>query len=202
MSEALDTMEDLDLVKAFQEQGREEAFDELVRRYQSLVINMAYQMIHNYDEALEAAQDVFVKVYRALPEFQARAAFKTWLYTITRRVVLNALRKLRSRKAGSHESLQHEELGEILAARPELTGHSTPGTELLSTERLGQLTEALAQLDEDQREVMVLRAIHELSYEQIAEITGVNVGTVKSRIARARDQLRKILENKGIYGQQ
>ncbi|MDZ4742040.1 MAG: sigma-70 family RNA polymerase sigma factor [Verrucomicrobiota bacterium] len=198
VSDPTEPMIDSELVRAFQKEAREEAFDELVRRYQSLVINMAYQMLQNHDEAVEAAQDVFVKVYHALPQFEERSSFKTWLYTITRRVVLNRIRHLASRKASAHVSLQHEDYGEALAARPELTSTVQPDHELMSAERFGQLTGAIGKLDPDHREILILREIQELSYDEIAVITGLNVGTVKSRISRAREELKTILKRLGI----
>ncbi|MDL5045334.1 sigma-70 family RNA polymerase sigma factor [Oscillatoria amoena NRMC-F 0135] len=199
MSDQWETMEDTDLVRAFKEQAQVEAFDALVRRHQSWVVNMAYQMIQNYDDAVEAAQDSFVKAYQALPKFEERATFRTWLHTITRRVVLNRIRHAKSRKASFHMSLQHQDYGEFLAARPEMVSSGRrPDQEALSQERFDEITRAIGQLDPDHREALILREIQEFSYEEIAEATGLNPGTVKSRISRAREELRSILQRSGL----
>ena len=187
---------DLELVKAFQE-GRKESFDELVVRHQDRVFNICFRMLGNYEDANDCAQDTFIRVYRSLARFRRQSSFSTWLYRIAvntckNRLSSSAFRRERSvlRINGSKDGDGDERSMEI--------GDSThtPNGAFERREREALIQDAIQSLPDKQRTVVVLRDVEGLSYEEIAEITGMNLGTVKSRIARARERLKHLLKGK------
>jgi RNA polymerase sigma-70 factor (ECF subfamily) len=156
--------------------GDIEAFRLLVERYQAPLFCLIRNLVPDASDCEDIAQEVFLSAYRHLAAFDpGRATFSTWLWTIARNLSLNAVKKKRPLPLG--------ELPEALDAR-------TPETELCEQELSRQLDAALAALPFEQRTAFVLSEIQGLSYEEIAHIEGINLGTVKSRISRARDKLR------------
>lgn len=173
--------------------GDPAAFDALVLRHQDRVYGVCLRLLRDADAARDAAQDAFVKAWRALPRFEGRAQFSTWLYRIATNVCLSAMRARKARPEGRAVSLdaapdERAAVSEPAAATP------APGESLDGAEARAAVTAAIATLDEDFRVAVVFRDIEGLSYEQIAEILQIPVGTVRSRIHRGRDALRKALE--------
>ncbi|MCS7187163.1 MAG: sigma-70 family RNA polymerase sigma factor [Armatimonadetes bacterium] len=163
--------------------GDERAWAELVNRYWGLAFRIAYRILRNKEDAEDAAQEAFVQVYRSLPTFQHRSNFRTWFYRIVVRVAMAHL------SSESAEPLEESAEAEILECARE-----DPEKILLAREREQLLDWAIQQLPPDWRAVLVLREIEGLSYAEIAEILGIPIGTVESRLFRARKKLRQILE--------
>lgn len=167
--------------------GDMHAFDELVGMYEKKVANIAYSLLSDREDALDAAQEVFVRIYRSIGGFRGDSALSTWIFRITKNVCSDILRKRRS-----VVSLDTEEEDE---PKVEIADDSVaPHTEYEKKERVRAVREAIADLDENQRAVITLFDLNGLSYEEIAQILRVPVGTVKSRLYRAREALRKKLE--------
>jgi RNA polymerase sigma-70 factor (ECF subfamily) len=173
------------------QRGDADAYEELVRAYQGIAFRTAYVLAGSAADAEEAAQDGFVKAYRALWRFRAGAAFKPWLL----RIVANEARN-RRRAAGRRTAL-------ALRAAQVPSGEAAPSPEaaLLDTERRGQLMAALERLSESDREAIACRYFLDLSEAETAAALGVRRGTVKSRVSRALDRLRAELEAASVAGQ-
>jgi RNA polymerase sigma-70 factor (ECF subfamily) len=187
--------EDAILIRAFQG-GDKVAFDELVLKHQHKLFNLCYRFLGDYQEASDSAQETFIKVYRSLKKFRFESAFSTWLYRIAVNTCKNKLK--------SSEYRQREKM--VLLDNPISPDNSRPALEiqdkthspvreLEKKERMRIIQEAINALPPEQREVVTLRDIQGLSYGEIVEITGFNLGTVKSRLARARLELRKKLRS-------
>ncbi|HOW42408.1 MAG TPA: sigma-70 family RNA polymerase sigma factor [Candidatus Omnitrophota bacterium] len=165
-------------------------FNELVLKYQDRVFNLCYRFMGNYEEADDCAQEVFLKVYRSLKDFRGESSLSTWVYRIAVNTCKNRLmsREYRERKRTiSIDAPVQTEEGEVgLEIKDE---SRSPARELDAREKDALIQEAIAALPEDQRQVVVLRDIEALSYEEIAGITGLNIGTVKSKLSRARQAL-------------
>jgi RNA polymerase sigma-70 factor (ECF subfamily) len=178
------------------QRGDGHAFGMLVTRYQDRIYSTCYRMCSNADDAADLTQTAFVKAFEALPRFEARANFFTWLYRIAVNLILSERRtRLRRprlvRDDGADAGVQRE------PAAPD----GDPQQPALTGERRRRVESALQQLDEEFRAAVVLSDIEELDYATISEILGVPVGTVKSRIHRGRTLLRELLkgefENRG-----
>jgi RNA polymerase sigma-70 factor (ECF subfamily) len=182
---------DSDVVAAYLE-GRSRAFDELVDRYQKRLLNFVYRTIGDRERAEDLVQEVFIRVHRHLHRFDQTKKFSTWIYTIASNLAKNELRN-RSRSPlvlfqtikknweADHRPLQFEDKHH----RPE---------DLYRKRHLRELVEwAVAQLPEHHRVVFVLRELEGKTYEEIAEITDCNLGTVKSRLNRARNRFAQII---------
>jgi RNA polymerase sigma-70 factor, ECF subfamily len=168
--------------------GTREALDELFRRYRLLAFRVAYRLLGNEADALDAVQEGFVKVLTRLDSFQGRSTFKTWLL----RVVSNAALDL-GRQRGRRDllSLESPEGGEGEGIQP-LTGDD-PAVGLERADLRQLLDRALASLPDSQRRTFVLHAEAELSYREVAEVMGISIGTVMSRLYYARQKLRAFL---------
>ncbi len=167
------------------------AFNELVRRYEKQVYNFAYRLTNNYDDASDVAQDAFVRVYNAIGTFRGDASFSTWLFRITTNVFLDERKRAR---AHPHSSLdEYMELDESSVARQIEDPGPTPEALTEEAERNKILQKAIASLPEYQRAMVVLYHAQQKSYEEIAEIMGLPIGTVKSRLNRARLALKEKL---------
>lgn len=174
-------------------QGNKAAFEEIVIRYEQKVYQLAYRLSNNRDDASDLAQEAFIKVYRYLGQWRGQAAFSTWLYRIVTNTFLDEVRKRKRRPlvAMSLDATIPTEDGEIIREFP--SDDADPEQEYLQRELQQVLQAALAGLAPDYRAVLTLRDIQGHTYEEIAEITELNLGTVKSRISRARAALRKKL---------
>jgi len=180
-------------------QRDELAFNEVVGLYQTRVYNLVYRMLGNREEARDVAQEVFITVFKAIHLFRGESKFSTWLYRIATNHCKNRLKYLGRRAV--YPKTQLDELSE--RDQLESASMSTSGTverpdrliEGREVERL--LQEALEELDEDHRLLIVLRDVQNLSYQEIGAITQLAEGTVKSRLHRARAALRELLLKKG-----
>ncbi len=173
--------------------GDRGAFDRLVLRHQQAVLNTAFYLLSDYQDALEVAQETFLKAYRGLAGFRSEASFRTWILRIT----TNSARSLRSRMRAKKRSANLVSLSAEADDRPALEvadrRETDPAALLQRKEVKEALEEAIASLDPQYREIVVLRDISGESYEAISESLGVPLGTVKSKIHRARLQLREAM---------
>jgi RNA polymerase sigma-70 factor (ECF subfamily) len=181
------------LIKAFQK-GEKKAFDQLVIRHKDRIFNLCYRFLGDYDEANDSAQEAFVKAYESLNAFRLESAFSTWLY----RIAVNACKnKLGSsaykakRKTVSLENPGHPSDEPLPMEIP--NGAPSPLDRMEEKEKRALVQRALDTLPTEFKMVVTLRDVEGLSYEDIAETTGLNLGTVKSRIARGRTDLRNRL---------
>ncbi len=168
------------------------AFEELVERYQQKVFNIAYRMSGNHEDALDLSQESFLRAYRALPRFKGQSAFSTWLFRIVNNTCIDALRKRKRQPLvvlSTDSSIETEE-GEYQIEFP-APESETPEEQALRGELHEQVQLALSRLSEEHRLALVLRDIEGYSYEEIAEMLDINIGTVKSRINRARLAMRE-----------
>lgn len=177
--------------------GEIEAFDQVVEEYQSLVHALSLRILGNAEDARDATQETFLKVYRHFANFRGEASLKTWIC----RIALNQarsmerwwLRRRRDRTTSLDAPVGLGEESDLPAAATiESTQHS-PEAEILSRERGREIEQALAQLKIDYRLAVILRDLQGLTYEEIAYVTGASLGTVKSRLARGREMLRDLL---------
>jgi RNA polymerase sigma-70 factor (ECF subfamily) len=188
-----DQKDDYALIRAFQN-GEKAAFDTLVLRYQDRVFNLCIRFLGDYHEAEDTAQDVFVKVYNSLKKFRFESSFFTWLYRIAVNSCKNRVNSLefRFRKSNTRTDISDDALKgferENMADPP-----SNPASELQNKEMMKILQKAINSLPSDQKAVVILRDIQGMSYEEITDITGFKLGTIKSRLSRARNSLREKL---------
>lgn len=188
-------MPENDIVKRCKN-GDRDAFNELIAMYQSQVVNMSYSMLSSREDALDAAQEVFVRVYRGIGSFKEKSSFSTWLYRIITNVCSDFLRKRRRtpNTVSINASYDDEDKAtDIPDTSP------TPEEHAQLDERRRALYAALDELKEEYRVVITLFDIEGLSYEEIARITRVPVGTIKSRLNRARSALKKNLTENGNF---
>ena len=177
-------------------QGDQKAVEQLVCKYQNRIYNVIFKICRNTDDAAELTQDTFVKIIEGLDGFQGRSSFYTWAFRIAVNLTLN----FRKRKASPAftsldvSNAQPDESRSTLASV--LLDEKTPQPpEIAANNELCEIVQkAIDALDEEHRTVIVLRDIEGMNYEQIADVLAVELGTVKSRLSRARAALRQILE--------
>jgi RNA polymerase sigma-70 factor (ECF subfamily) len=177
--------------------GREDGFEELVRRYQRPIVAYVYRMVGDYDSALDLTQEVFIRVYNSLGRYRAEFKFSTWIYRIAHNAAIDHLRRV---GASRTEEMQVEGEGGNVFEKPLASKAPTPEQETERGERRAEIEEVVGQLPHAYRELIVLRHSHDLSYDEIAEVTGLPLGTVKNRIFRAREAMRELLVARGITG--
>jgi RNA polymerase sigma-70 factor (ECF subfamily) len=189
--EQLRAMEDGDVVAAFLA-GEERAFQEIVDRYQTRLLNFVYRTIGDREKAEDLVQEVFIRVYRHLHRFDATKKFSTWIYTIASNLAKNELRNRSRNPLVLFQTIKSNWQDE---ERPlQFEDSSSRPDDLFRKRHLRALVEeATAQLPEHHRQVFVLRELEGKSYEEIAEITSTNLGTVKSRLNRARSSFADII---------
>lgn len=170
--------------------GDNDAFGILVERYQTKIYNLALRMCGNEDDAFDLAQESFLRAWRNLGSFQFESAFSTWLFRLCSNICLDFLRA-KKRRAAVSLTMTDDEGEENQLELPD--PGKTPEEAVLAAEDRELLTRALNELPADQREILTLRAIDDLSYSEIARIMNLQEGTVKSRLSRARTALRKKL---------
>jgi len=175
--------------------GREASFEELVRRYQRPIAAYVYRMVGDYDSALDLTQEVFIKVYNSLNRYRSEFKFSTWIYKIAHNAAIDHLRR--------HAVREQTLSGSVEGERREVTIESkrlTPEQESERKERRLEIESVVQLLQPAYRELIVLRHSHDLSYDEIAEVTGLPLGTVKNRLFRAREAMRELLVHRGIDG--
>lgn len=174
--------------------GDKLAFEALVTMYEKKVYALAFRYTGNQEDALDISQDVFLRVFRFLPGFNEQSTFSTWLFRITSNVCRDSLKKRRSLMELPLEVKSGDEEGFTAEITDTRAG---PEEELERIETRESIRQGLANLSDEHREILVMRDVSGFSYNEIAEILGMEMGTVKSRIARARDSLRRFLTGEG-----
>jgi RNA polymerase sigma-70 factor (ECF subfamily) len=168
------------------------AYDELVRVYHAPVFHVAYRMLGDSSDAADAVQDIFLKIFRNVKGFLGDSSLKTWIYRIAFSEILNRLRWWKRRFRSATVSLDESTDGKGPVFRVAASGPS-PLQVLENKEREGAIQQALTKLSGEHRSIVILRDIEGFSYSEIADILGISSGTVKSRLARARGDMKKTL---------
>jgi len=173
--------------------GDRDAFNEIVTMHQNKVVNIAYGMLSSREDALDAAQETFLKVYNGIDSFKGGSSISTWIYRICTNVCTDMLRK-RQRSANiisiDREDDENSPVLEIADDSP------TPDNSVIMNEQQKAVRKAISQLSDEYRTVLTLCDIEGLSYEEISLVLKCPVGTIKSRLSRARNNLKKILLEK------
>ncbi len=178
---------------ALAQAGDTTAFERIMRTYEQKVYNLALRMTGSEADAFDVAQDTFIRVYTSLKGFKGDSVFSTWLHRITTNIALDFLRK-RKRRQDHEEPMETDpETGFPLHEVPDM--RYSPETAMETTEFRDAVQEALLEISPDHRQILLLREISGLSYAEIADTLSLETGTVKSRIARAREQLRIKLQH-------
>jgi RNA polymerase sigma-70 factor, ECF subfamily len=173
--------------------GREDGFEELVRRYQRPIAAYVYRMVGDYDAALDLTQEVFIKVYSSLERYRSEYKFSTWIYKIAHNASVDHLRRGASREQALTSEIDGEER-EIAVLSRKLS----PEQEYAVEERRSEIERVVRQLPTVYRELIILRHQHDLSYDEIAEVMSLPLGTVKNRLFRARELMRQQFIERGI----
>jgi RNA polymerase sigma-70 factor, ECF subfamily len=191
----LNDLSDEELILEFQKNNTERAFEILVQRYKNPLVNFVFRYLGDYESCVDVVQETMIKVYRYKDTYQSIAKFSTWIYTIAGNLAKTELQRRKRRSILSINAFgkDNDEDYEIPDEnyRPDSMTDSGIKDEIIQ--------KAFMKVSEAYRKAVILRDIQELSYEEIADIMGITVGTVKSRINRGRAQLQKLL--KGIYNE-
>lgn len=175
--------------------GRKDVFEELVRRYQRQITAYVYRMLNNYDASLDVTQEVFIKVYNSLEKYSSEYKFSTWIYRIAHNAAIDHLR----RNSVSPQSLEMENSEGNYQLQLK-SSHPTPEQDRERSEWRSEIEAVVKCLPAVYRELIQLRHGRELSYDEIAEVTGLPLGTVKNRLFRARGMMREIFIERGFEG--
>lgn len=182
---------DEDLMEFFQE-GKELAFNELVRRYTDRLHNFLYRYTHNHQDCEDLVQETFLRVHKSKHSYERIAKFSTWMYTIALNLAKSLFKKKqRMQKVSIHKDDGNPDDFEMLIEDKNVLADE----ELHQKLSIIQLEKALTELPKEFRDVIVYRDLQQLSYDEISEITGVAMGTVKSRINRGRAQIQQLIKN-------
>ncbi len=175
--------------------GDRRAFGQLVETYQAQILALAYDLMGNYDDASDLAQDAFIRAFKSLGSFEERARFSTWLYRITVNLAMDVHRKRKRRPTSSFDDHFRD------GAPPETTPNlvEMPSDALERDEIHKILTDALDRLTENQRTATVLKYFHQLSCKEIAEVMGCAEGTVRIHLHRALNHLRNRVKKQEVY---
>lgn len=185
MTEAATTQ----LIKKAQK-GDVRAFEQVVEQYYIKIYNIALGYMGNPHDAEDAAQDALIKIHNAIGGFRFKSKFSTWVYRITVNACTDRIRKKKTAGSVSSEELGEADLG---------ADDRTPEAYAMKKEAVSVLRKAVSSLKEEHKTVIVLRDINGFSYDEIAKLTGCSVGTVKSRISRARTALKDALIEDGYF---
>jgi RNA polymerase sigma-70 factor (ECF subfamily) len=175
--------------------GLEGGFEELVRRYQRPISAYVYRMVGNHESALDLTQEIFIKVYGSLSRYRPEFKFSTWIYKIAHNAAIDHLR----RNVGRERSLINGTESDTYDLPIECEGLS-PEQQSEREERRVEIESVVRSLPTAYRELIVLRHSQDLTYEEIVDVTGLPLGTVKNRLFRAREMMRQQFLNKGITG--
>lgn len=195
-AEGIESGPDEDFVLLARAQGGDlRAFDDLVTRHRGKIHAMIRNMIHNEADAWDLSQEVFIKAWNALPRFEARARFSTWIYRIAHNVVYDWTRRRRVEAAGELEDgiLEREKIDSASRTTPHAS--DAPDVALAGGELRLKIERALGKLTPEHREVVVLKDVQGLAYKEIADVMGTSIGTVMSRLHYARKKLQTMLKD-------
>ncbi len=189
-----DPDDDLRLVELAQ-QGDLRSYDALVTRHRARIFAMIRNMIHQEADAWDLSQEVFIKAWNALPRFEARARFSTWLYRIAHNTVYDWVRKRKIESAGelNDELFDRERIDSASFTTP--AGGDSPDATMVQDELRQKIEQALGKLSPEHREVVVLKDVQGLAYKEIAEVIDCSIGTVMSRLFYARQKLQTMLKH-------
>ncbi len=174
--------------------GDPKAFEQLVVKYQTPIYNFCLRIVGNSEDAADMTQETFLKVWRSLDSFHGESAFSTWLFRLASNTCLDYLRSLKRKPVlplTVADADGEEQTMDVADEAP------SPEDSLIIKEERSALQEAMGSLDAEQRQILTLRVVNDLSYTEIAQVLNLKEGTVKSRLARAREHLRKKLEKIG-----
>jgi len=193
----LNTIRDLSDVELIASaiRGREDGFEELVRRYQRSITSYVFRMLNNYDASLDVTQEVFIKVYNSLERYSSDYKFSTWLYRIAHNAAIDYMR----RNSMNRQSIETENADGAYQLQLE-SPSPTPEQEQERSEWRTEIESVVKCLPSAYRELILLRHAQDLSYDEIAEISGLPLGTVKNRLFRAREMMREIFIERGFTG--
>lgn len=194
---ALNSLRDLsdpDLITGIL-RGRDEGFEELVRRYQRPITNYIFRMLNDYDSSLDVSQEVFIKVYNSLSRYSSEYKFSTWLYRIAHNAAIDHMR----RNSMNSQSIETENADGTYQLQLESSG-PTPEQDRERSEWRSEIESVVKCLPTAYRDLIVLRHSQDLSYDEIADVTGLPLGTVKNRLFRAREMMREIFVERGFTG--
>ena len=175
--------------------GLDGCFEELVRRYQRPIAAYVYRMIGDYESALDLTQEIFIKVYGSLSRYRSEFKFSTWIYKIAHNSAVDHLRRMGGRELSLINGREDDQY-EV----PIDSGALTPEQESEREERRLEIESVVRALPSAYRELIVLRHSQDLTYEEIVDVTGLPLGTVKNRLFRAREMMRQQFVEKGITG--
>ena len=175
--------------------GVEGSFEELVRRYQRPISAYVYRMVGNYESALDLTQEIFIKVYNSLDRYRAEFKFSTWIYKIAHNAAVDHLRRTATREQSLVVGADGDQFD-----LPIESNRLSPEQESEQRERRVEIETVVRTLPANYRELIILRHSQDLSYEEIVEVTGLPLGTVKNRLFRAREMMRQQFVDKGITG--
>ena len=175
--------------------GLEGSFEELVRRYQRPISAYVYRMVGDYESALDLTQEIFIKVYNSLRRYRSEFKFSTWIYKIAHNSAVDHLRRTATREQSIIAGTENDSF-----ELPLESGCLSPEQESEQKERRIEIESVIRALPSNYRELVVLRHSQDLTYEEIVEVTGLPLGTVKNRLFRAREMMRQLFVEKGITG--
>jgi len=190
LNKLLTELSDEELIKEYQDNNTPEAYDILVKRYKDPLMNFVYRFVGDRDICTDVVQDTMIKFYLNKDSYRSFAKFSTWIYTIAGNLAKNELKRRRRRIIFSIDNSDDERSPQIedkMFLAPDKAADGEMRNEIIQ--------KALLKVKPVYREVVILRDIQDLSYEEISEITGLAIGTVKSRINRGRAQLQKLLKH-------
>ena len=190
MNKKLRDLTDEELIKEFQDNDTLEAYELLVKRYKDPLINFVYRFVGDRDVCTDIVQDTMIRFYLNKDSYKSFAKFSTWIYTIAGNLAKNELKRRKRRTIFSLDNTDDDKSFQI-----EDDAFVTPDISADAVLKNTIIQKALLKVKPVYREVVVLRDVEGFSYEEIAEITGLSIGTVKSRINRGRSQLQKLLKN-------
>ncbi|HKG21493.1 MAG TPA: sigma-70 family RNA polymerase sigma factor [Blastocatellia bacterium] len=168
------------------------AFEEMVAHFERPVYSLCFRILGDAEEARDAAQETFLKVYRGLKRFRGESGLKTWIYRIAINQAMNQQRWWRRRHRDETVSLDLSRGDSEITLESSLRGTgASPEQMAISSDRERRIMKALGEIKQEYRVALILREIEDLSYEEIAETLAISIGTVKSRIARGREELRR-----------
>lgn len=174
-------------------EGDESAYSKLLENYRAAIFNLLYKMVRNREETEDLVQEAFMKAFKALPSFNEEYAFSTWLYKIAINNCIDHMRKKRLKTYSINKPVQSKD-GELGREFPDTS--MSPDKHILSVEKSKIIETAIDELPENYKIAIVLRHSEEKSYEEIAQLLNIPLGTVKARIFRAREMLKKKLKGK------
>ena len=181
------------------QQGDMNAFEDIVRTFQGPIFNLAYRMVNNRDDAADAAQEIFVKLFRKIRQFRGNSKFSTWLFSLAANTCRSRLRRLRRIASFEVRHVDEEyETDEGSRSMDLADPADDPVRTLERTEMQHGIESAITELPPDARMIVVLRDLQGLSYEEIAGVLHCSIGTVKSRLCRARSRLKETLMRRGF----